>query len=83
MTKYLDAVLMYKVRMNEKNQDELSEIKRKLSGMTQTNEVGLKVMESHLAVLIPAGVMSTPHQRKRQTQQQGRFVNPLLTVHDT
>ena len=51
--------------------------------MTQTNEVGLKVMESHLAVLIPAGVMSTPHQRKRQTQQQGRFVNPLLTVHDT
>ena len=71
MTKYLDAALMCKVRMNEKNQDELSEIKRKLSGMTQTNEVGQKVMESHFVVLVPVGVMSTLHQRKRKLSNRG------------
>ena len=40
-------------------------------------------MESHFAAFVPAGVMPTPHQRKRQTQQQGRVVNTLLTVQNT
>ena len=50
--------------------------------MTQTNEAMQEVMESRFTVLAPAGVMSTPHQRKRQTQQQGGVIYPLLTASD-
>ena len=63
-----------------------SVIKRKISGMKQTNED----TKCHKVYFIRprfcrgrVDTTQTPHQRKRQTQQQGRVVNPLLTVHDT
>ena len=39
-------------------------------------------MESLFAVLVPDGVMSTPHQCKCQTQHKGGVIYPLPTASD-